>query len=116
MKGYAALLNPESPPAILELIADYIHHRGSLSFVFCDSVEHQGPYVELALVRKDHGPWKVLLPFSYILAICNASETQDGLGFLRDKEYSSDKTPNPTFNPVRLAHWTALTRRRLTLR
>ena len=81
MKGYAALLNPESPQAIFELVADYVHNRESLLFVFCDSVEHQYPYVELALVRKDHGPWKVLLHSSYILAICDASELQDDIGF-----------------------------------
>ena len=85
MKGYAVLLNPESPPSILELLSDYVRARGSFSFVFCDSVEPHGAYVELGLVREERPPWKVSIPCSCVLAICDASEPKGEFGFLGNK-------------------------------
>lgn len=85
MKGYAVLLNPESPTSILELLSDYIRERGSFSFVFCDSVEPHGGYVELELVREERDPWKVSIPYSCVLAICDASGPKGEFGFLSNK-------------------------------
>lgn len=81
-KGYAVLLHPETPQAIHALLGRYVVERQSNHYVFCDRVEPHGAFVELEALDDRNKTWVVSIPVSCVLAIADASDDKQTIGFL----------------------------------
>lgn len=83
---YAVFLQPTAPPELFEVFDEYLLKHGSLNYLLCVSVEPSSNFCEFSAVNKDtlDRPWKVQIPFGYVLAIVDVTKGKHPPGFLPD--------------------------------